>query len=76
MRTTLVIQGDLLKEAKVPSGARTKRETVEKALRELVARKRSRKLLASRARFNCPTLEPDYYGGEGEMFLINSSAFK
>ena len=45
MRTTLVIDEGLLKEAKTLAGAKTKKETVEKALREFIRRRRSRKLL-------------------------------
>lgn len=45
MRTTLVIKDELLDEARALSGTRTKRETVERALKELILRRRSKKLL-------------------------------
>jgi Arc/MetJ family transcription regulator len=45
MRTTLVIDEDLIDEAKEVSGAKTKKETIEKALREFIRKRRSRKLL-------------------------------
>jgi Arc/MetJ family transcription regulator len=45
MRTTLTINEDLLDEAKTLSGARTKRETIERALKEFIRRKKSMKLL-------------------------------
>lgn len=45
MRTTLVIDEELLKEAKVLSGAKTKKEVVEKALGEFIKRRKARKLL-------------------------------
>lgn len=45
MRTTLVIDENLLNEAKTLSHAKTKRETIEKALREYVRRKKAKKLL-------------------------------
>jgi Arc/MetJ family transcription regulator len=45
MRTTLTINEALLDEAKTLSGARTKRETIERALREFIRRKKSMKLL-------------------------------
>jgi Arc/MetJ family transcription regulator len=45
MRTTLVIDEELLKEAKSLSGAKTKKEAVEKALGEFIKRRKARKLL-------------------------------
>ncbi len=45
MRTTLTIDEELLDEAKAVSGAKTKRETIEKALREFIRRKKAMKLL-------------------------------
>ena len=45
MRTTLTIDEELLDEAKTLSGARTKKEAIEKALREFIRRKKSMKLL-------------------------------
>jgi len=45
MRTTLVLKEALLEEAKALSGAKTKREAVEKALTEFIRRRKSQKLL-------------------------------
>jgi predicted metal-binding transcription factor (methanogenesis marker protein 9) len=45
MRTTLAIKEQLLKEAKILSGARTNKETVEIALDEFIRRKKAKKLL-------------------------------
>ena len=46
MRTTLVLDEQLLEEVRLLSGARTKRAAVETAMREFVRRKKARKLLA------------------------------
>jgi Arc/MetJ family transcription regulator len=43
-RTTLVIDEQLLKEARELSGAKTKKEAIEIALREFVRRMRLRKI--------------------------------
>lgn len=45
MRTTLAIKEDLLDEVKTLSGARTKKEAVEKALEEFVKKRKSKKLI-------------------------------
>lgn len=45
MRTTLTIDEKLLEEAKSLSGARTKKEAVEKALVEFIKRKKAKGLL-------------------------------
>jgi Arc/MetJ family transcription regulator len=45
MRTTLSIDEELLDEAKAVSGAKTKKEAIEKALREFIRRKKAMKLL-------------------------------
>ncbi len=45
MRTTLTIDEDLLDEAKALSGAKTKKEAIEKALKEFIRRKKSMMLL-------------------------------
>ncbi len=50
MRTNIEIDDDVLAEAQRLTGARTKRETVDLALRELVARRRQRDVLALRGR--------------------------
>ncbi|MFN3396695.1 MAG: type II toxin-antitoxin system VapB family antitoxin [Thermodesulfovibrionales bacterium] len=45
MRTTLVIDEDLLKEVKTLSGTKTKKEAVKMALEEFVKRRKYKKLL-------------------------------
>jgi Arc/MetJ family transcription regulator len=50
MRTTIVIDDELLARAQLLSGAPTKRATVEYALRELVGRSERRKVLELRGR--------------------------
>lgn len=45
MRTNIVLDDHLVAEAMRLGGARTKREIVEAALREFVARRRSRRVL-------------------------------
>jgi len=45
MRTTLVLNDELLEEVKALSGAKTKKEAVEKALQEFIRRRKARKLL-------------------------------
>lgn len=40
MRTNIVLDDDLVREAMAVSGAKTKREVVDRALREMVARAR------------------------------------
>jgi Arc/MetJ family transcription regulator len=50
MRTNIEIDDDVMREAQRLSGARTKRETVDLALRELVARHRQLGVLELRGR--------------------------
>jgi Arc/MetJ family transcription regulator len=50
MRTNIEIDDDVLREAQRLTGARTKRETVDVALRELVARQRRIGILDLRGR--------------------------
>ena len=45
MRTTLAIKGKLLEEVKSLSGAKTKKEAVEKALDEFIRRRKAKKLI-------------------------------
>ncbi len=45
MRTTLTIDEELLDEAKAVSGAKTKKEAIERALKEFIRKRRSMKLL-------------------------------
>ena len=48
MRTTLDLDGKLLREAMVVSHAKTKKETVERSLRELIRKAHLERLLARR----------------------------
>ncbi len=50
MRTNIEIDDEILREAQQLTGARTKRETVDVALRELVARQRRLGILDLRGR--------------------------
>jgi Arc/MetJ family transcription regulator len=52
MRTTLEIDEELVEEARAMSGAQTKKETIETALREYVQRRKARKLLDLEGRIN------------------------
>lgn len=45
MKTPLTIDKELMEEAKALSGARTKKEAVEKALNEFIKRRKAKKLL-------------------------------
>jgi Arc/MetJ family transcription regulator len=45
MRTTLAIKEELLDEVKALSGAKTKKDAVEKALEEFIKKRKARKLL-------------------------------
>ena len=45
MRTTLAIKENLLDEVKLLSGAKTKKEAVEKALEEFIRRRKAKKLI-------------------------------
>jgi Arc/MetJ family transcription regulator len=51
MRTNIEIDDAVMREAQRLAGTRTKRETVDLALRELVARRRSLRILALRGKF-------------------------
>jgi len=46
MRTTLALREELIEEVKALSGAKTKKDAVEKALEEFVRRRKAKKLLA------------------------------
>jgi Arc/MetJ family transcription regulator len=50
MRTNIVIDDDLMRQALHLSGARTKREVVDLALRRLVQLKRQEEILAYRGK--------------------------
>jgi len=45
MRTTLVINEHLLEEVRTLSGAKTQKAAVEKAMKEFIRRRKSKKLL-------------------------------
>lgn len=45
MRTTLAIKEELLDEVKALSGAKTKKDAVEKALEEFIKKRKAKKLL-------------------------------
>jgi hypothetical protein len=45
VRATLVVRKELLEEVKALSGARTKKEAVEKALEEFVNRRKAKRLI-------------------------------
>ena len=45
MRTTLAINQELLNEVKLLSGAKTKKDAVEKALVDFIRRRKAKKLL-------------------------------
>ena len=57
MRTNIVLDDELVAEAMRLSGAHTKREVVDRALRELVARLAQKRLKALRG---SKLLDPDY----------------
>ncbi len=57
MRTNLVLNDELVAEARRVTGARTKREVVEMALNELVMRHRQRRLKELKG---MGLIDPDY----------------
>jgi Arc/MetJ family transcription regulator len=57
MRTNIVLDDDLVQEAMAVSGAKTKREVVDRALREMVARARRRDLMDL---YGSDGIDPDY----------------
>lgn len=57
MRTNIVLDDDLIAEAMKLSGARSKREVVDRALREMVTRYHSHKLKELRGQ---PLFDPEY----------------
>jgi len=61
MRTNIVLDDELVAEAMKLTGAKTKREVVDRALRELVKRYRQRKILDLVGE---DLLDPDYDVGE------------
>ncbi len=52
MRTNIEIDDEVMNQARRVAGTRTKRETVDLALRELVARRRQRDILDLRGRIS------------------------
>ena len=59
MRTTLAIKEELLNEVKVLSGAKTKKDAVERALEEFVKRRKARKLLELEGRIELSFTKED-----------------
>ncbi len=57
MRTNIVIDDDLMAEAMEATGAKTKREAVETALRELVQRRAQHEIVKLRG---SGLIDPDY----------------
>jgi Arc/MetJ family transcription regulator len=57
MRTNIVLNDQLIEEAMRVTGSRTKREVVDLALREFIARRRQRQILDLVGE---PLLDPDY----------------
>lgn len=57
MRTNIVLDDALVADAMKATGAKTKREVVDLALRELVARRNQRRILDLVGE---PLLDPDY----------------
>ena len=62
MRTNIVLDDELTAEAMRLTGAKTKREVVELALRELVQRHAQRRLLRLKGRSDL--IDPDYDVGK------------
>ena len=59
MRTTLAIKEELLNEVKVLSGAKTKKDAVERALEEFVKRRKAKKLLELEGRIELSFTKED-----------------
>jgi len=59
MRTTLAIKEELLNEVKVLSGAKTKKDAVERALEEFIKRRKARKLLELEGRIELSFIKED-----------------
>lgn len=57
MRTNIVLDDELISEAMAVSGAKSKREVVDRALRELVARAKRLDLMDL---YGAGGIEPDY----------------
>lgn len=58
MRTNIVLDDELVAEAMRLSGARTKREVVDRALRDFVQREHQRRLMRLKGRSDL--IDPDY----------------
>ena len=65
MRTNIVLDDELLAEAMKLTGAKTKREVVDRALQELLYRERQRRL--KRLKGSKP-LDPDYDLAEAQRW--------
>ncbi len=59
MRTTLAINEHLLDEVKTLSGAKTKKEAIEKAMKECIRRRKSQKLLELEGKVKLSTTVED-----------------
>jgi len=59
MRTTLAIKEELLNEVKTLSGAKTKKDAVERALEEFIKRRKARKLLELEGRIELSFIKED-----------------
>jgi len=55
MRTTLVLDEQLIEEVKSAAGVRTKREAVETAMKDFLRRRKTRKLLALEGKVDLST---------------------
>ena len=73
MRTNIVLDDELVAEAMKLTGAKTKREVVDRALRSLVQKYRQRELLELAGRGD-ELLDPDYDPGTpGGACFVNVS---
>jgi len=59
MRTTLAIKEELLNEVKTLSGAKTKKDAVERALEEFIKRRKAKKLLELEGRIELSFTKED-----------------
>ena len=66
MRTNIVLDDELVAEAMKLTGARTKREVVDRALRELLYRERQRRLKHLKG---SKPLDPDYDLSEARRWM-------
>jgi Arc/MetJ family transcription regulator len=62
MRTTLAVREELIEEVKALSGAKTKKDAVEKALEEFVRRRKAKKLLDLEGRIDLSFTLEEFIG--------------